>query len=80
MSRPTPDTEKCPVCGKSYDQQIVIEQGIRWKDFFPGTPFDFFTRYPRRCTTQHDVEDDTQLPEHKRAIYFHTGGPNSPFT
>ncbi|GAA5064515.1 hypothetical protein GCM10025751_54200 [Haladaptatus pallidirubidus] len=76
----TPDTDECPICGKSYDQRIVIKQGIRWEDLFPGTPFDFFTRYPRRCTAQYDVEDNIQFSSNKRVIYFHTGESNSPFT
>ncbi len=80
MPRSTPDTDECLLCGKSYDQRIVIEQGVRWGDLFPGTVFDFFTRYPRRCTPQYDVEDDTQLSEQKRAVYFHTGRSDSPFT
>ncbi|GAA5049328.1 hypothetical protein ACFFQF_21055 [Haladaptatus pallidirubidus] len=79
MSAPTPDTDECPLCGKSYDQQLVIGQGLRWEDLFPGTVFDFFTRYPRRCTARYDVEADTHLPEQKRAIYFHTGQSDSPF-
>ena len=80
MPRSTPDTDECPLCGKPYDQQIVIEQGVRWDDLFPGTVFDFFTRYPRCCTARYDVKDDTQLPEQKRALYFHTEQLDSPFT
>ncbi len=69
----TSDTNECPLCGTPYEKRFVIEQGIRWRDFFPGTVFDFFKRYQRRCTSQYDVEEEIQLPEQKQAIYLHTG-------
>lgn len=74
MSNTAPDVDECPQCGTPYEKRIIVEQGVRWRDLFPGTVFDFFTRYQRRCTAQYDVEDDTTLSQQKRAIYFHPGG------
>lgn len=79
MPDATSSTNDCPLCGEPYDQQIVVEQGMRWEDLFPGTPLDFFKRYERRCTSRYDAEEDDQLPERKRAVYFHTGHTHRPF-
>lgn len=79
MSTTTSGTQECPRCGRPYEQQIIVEQGMQWDDLFPGTPLDFFKRYHRRCTAQYDATDDSHLTERKRAIYFHTGEDDSHF-
>ena len=67
------DDPACPVCGQSFDQRIVLSRGASWSDLFAGTPFSFFRRYQRRCTSQYDVLDDTQYRDGDTVLYFHTG-------
>ncbi|MEF8773866.1 MAG: hypothetical protein V5A23_05410 [Halobacteriales archaeon] len=74
MSHGGPDDgASCPVCGQPYDRQVVVERGDGWSDVFAGTPFSFFGRYARRCTSQQDVERDEQRPDSERVLYFHGG-------
>lgn len=68
-----PEETRCPVCGEQYAERIVVEQGDRWADLFPGTPLDFFRRYRRRCAAQVDVERGTQRTDDERVVYFHGG-------
>ncbi|WP_231188048.1 hypothetical protein [Haladaptatus sp. DYF46] len=72
MHNSAPDQTECPQCGTPYDKLTIVEEGVRWRDLFPGTVFDFFKSYQRRCTARIDVENDSELPERKRAIYFHS--------
>lgn len=67
------DEPVCPVCGQPFDQQVVVSRGDSWSDIFAGTPFSFFRRYRRRCTSQYDVETDTQYRDGELVLYFHTG-------
>lgn len=69
--RGTTDDTACPVCGESYADRIVVGRGDRWSDLYAGTPFSFFKRYRRRCTARYDVDDDEQLADDERAVYFH---------
>jgi hypothetical protein len=71
MPARTSDAEECPVCGASYDQRVVVERGDRWRDIFPGSPLDVMSRYPRRCAALYDEEDERQLRDRERAVYFH---------
>lgn len=73
MGRPTSDADRCPICGQSYDQRVVVQRGDGWSDVYAGTPLSFFRRYQRRCTSSQDVERDVQLPSDRRAVYFHEG-------
>lgn len=69
--------KECPVCGQEYADRAIIKRGTHWKDLYPGTLYDYLTRYRRRCTAPIDVEktnvDDEprQLRQDEKAIYFH---------
>jgi len=43
------------------------------EDLYPGSLFDFLTRYRRRCTAPMDVEPEEpfMLPQNQKAVYFH---------
>lgn len=69
------DGSTCPICGTDYDQRIIIERGEQWSDLYPGTPFDFFTTYQRRCTAPYDAEQPSARATSKRVIYFHKNPP-----
>jgi hypothetical protein len=70
-----PDETPCPVCGKAYDQRVVVERGDRWADVFGGPPFSALTKYSRRCASRHDVEEERARGEGERVVYFHDDGP-----
>jgi hypothetical protein len=70
-----PDETPCPVCGKAYDQRVVVERGDRWADVFGGPPFSALTKYTRRCTSRMDAEGERQRSEGERVLYFHNDGP-----
>lgn len=69
----SPEETRCPVCGEAYEERIVVEQGDRWGDLFPGTPFDYFQKYRRRCAAQADAERGTEVTGDERVVYFHGG-------
>ncbi|MFC4549755.1 MULTISPECIES: hypothetical protein [Halorussus] len=70
------DDDACPVCGRPYDQRIVVERGDRWEDIYGGQPLSFFKKYRRRCSSHQDVERETTCGEGERVVYFHDdGGP-----
>lgn len=69
------DSSTCPICGTDYDQRIIIERGEQWSDLYPGTPFDFFTTYQRRCTAPYDSEQPSARATSKRVVYFHKNPP-----
>lgn len=73
MSHRNPDDDACPVCGQSFDQQVVVERGDGWSDVFAGTPLSFFRTYARRCTSQYDVETGSQRRDRECVLYFHEG-------
>lgn len=67
------DVDSCPVCGQEYDQRVIVARGDGWSDVFAGTPLSFFRRYQRRCSSQYDVETDSQRASSECAVYFHEG-------
>lgn len=67
------DEPTCPVCGQPFDQRVVVSRGDGWSDIFAGTPFSFFRRYQRRCTSRYDAVEDTDRRDGELAVYFHTG-------
>ena len=74
---PGDDETTCPVCGRPYDQRIVIERGDHWADVFGGPPFTALQRYERRCTSRQDAERETVRSDDERVCYFHeASAPN----
>lgn len=63
----------CPICGEPYAERVVVERGLQWDDLYPGTPFDFFDRYRRRCSAAYDVERDRPVDDGEQVAYFHEG-------
>lgn len=79
MHSHTPD-DGCPVCGKEYDQRIVLKGSVDWRDVYPGRPRSFFRKYNRRCSSKIDTEtdDNEQVGHDEVAVYFHDdGGPQA---
>lgn len=72
MKSQKPDEGICPVCGEEYAELARVKRGDRWNDFFPGTLFDYFNRYYRRCAAQYDVQNDKHVLKSKKVIYFHS--------
>jgi hypothetical protein len=70
-----PDETPCPVCGKAYDQRVVVERGDRWADVFGGPPYSVLSKYQRQCASRYDAEDDRTRSEGERVVYFHDDGP-----
>lgn len=68
---------ECPVCDQEYADRTIIKTGTHWKDLYPGTLYDYLTRYRRQCTASIDVEKTTvddeprKLRQGETAIYFH---------
>ncbi len=79
MSTRAPDEDACPVCGQAYDRRIVVERGDEWADLYPGSPFDFFNKYRRRCTADASLEPDANLGRDQRLVYFHGGRSGASF-
>lgn len=73
MAPRSTDEPTCPVCGQPFDERVVVARGDGWSDIFAGTPFSFFKRYQRRCTSRRDVEADATRGEGERVLYFHEG-------
>ncbi|WP_129115054.1 hypothetical protein [Halegenticoccus tardaugens] len=73
MARSTSEDDPCPVCGQPYDRLVRVARGVGWNDLYPGSPFDYFEAYQRRCAADYDVEADEKLPARERAIYLHAG-------
>lgn len=59
------------MCGTEYDTRFRMAAGATWKDVYSGTPFDYLTRWQRRCTAQVDVESEEPLAEMECVVYFH---------
>lgn len=70
-----PDEATCPVCGKAYDQRVVVARGDRWADVFGGPPYSVLSQYQRQCASRYDAEDDRDRGEGERVVYFHDDGP-----
>lgn len=69
------DGTPCPVCGKPYDQQVVVERGDGWADVFGGPPYSVLAKYQRQCASRYDAEADRARGEGERVVYFHDDGP-----
>lgn len=63
--------KQCPVCGQEYAKQVVIDRGTPWTDLYPGSLFDYLTRYRRRCSARVDEDGDLMVREDKIVLYFH---------
>jgi hypothetical protein len=73
MAHSTPDDGGCPVCGEPYERRLLVERGDDWGDLYPGSPLEFFRRFDRRCTADHDAERGVGVGGDALAVYLHGG-------
>lgn len=66
-------SNKCPACGQTYAEMIVVARGTDWRDIFAGRPLGFFRKYQRRCSSRQNVETGSSLGRGEIAVYFHEG-------
>lgn len=63
--------DECPVCGEPYQNGCRLKRGTQWRDLYPGTCFDFFSKYDRTCHARFDAEREEALPPNEVFIYCH---------